>query len=239
MNDDIEQNHTKSYWKERQDRWGMAKSGEEKAIKVICNLFAKILDVPRNNIKYKRLDNIWFESCDINNHEYEWVKGAPDFVIKIFLPEKKYISVEIKLKSQEYRKTTSGGITKNGSIIPNYGCSSYYLDVVPVYKNMNDFVSKTDRKYPSFVIAFVKDDFSEVNFISLSMINKIIKGGWNNDGKNIDICIYGEGYGRDTYLIPKDATTKGGKLTGEQLRNALLDDYPKPQETNMDNTMDM
>jgi len=149
-------------------------------------------------------------------------------VVQILLSKEKYILVEIKLKSQEYRKTSIGGTTKNGSIVSNYGCNSYYLDVIPVHRNMNDFVLKTNNKPSAFIIAFVKEDFSEINIISLAKINKMIKSGWNQNGKNIDLCIYGEGYGQKAYLIPKDATTNGDKITKEQLENILLEDYPQP-----------
>ena len=149
-------------------------------------------------------------------------------MVQILLSKEKYILVEIKLKSQEYRKTSIGGATRNGSIVPNYGCNSYYLDVIPVHRNMNDFVLKTNNKPSAFIIAFVKEDFSEINIISLAKINKMIKSGWNQNGQNIDLCIYGEGYGKKAYLIPKDATTNGDKITKEQLENILLEDYPQP-----------
>ena len=228
MNSKIEREHSKQYQQERQDRWGMASNGEESAIIKICDLFARILNISRENITHIRLDEIWFEKYDINEAENEWVKGVPDFVVKILLSKEKYILVEIKLKSQEYRKTSTGGTTKNGSVISNYGCNSYYLDVVPVHRNMNDFVLKTNNNSSAFIIAFVKEDFSEINIISLAKINKMIENGWNKNGQNIDICIYGEGYGQKAYLIPKDATTNGDKITKEQLENILLEDYPKP-----------
>jgi len=228
MGSKIEQEHSTQYEQERQDRWGMASNGEKSAIIRICDLFARVLNISREDIKYTRLDEIWFDKYDINEYENEWVKGVSDFVVQILLSKEKYILVEIKLKSQEYRKTSIGGTTKNGSIVSNYGCNSYYLDVIPVHRNMNDFVLKTNNKPSAFIIAFVKEDFSEINIISLAKINKMIKSGWNQNGKNIDLCIYGEGYGQKAYLIPKDATTNGDKITKEQLENILLEDYPQP-----------
>lgn len=228
MSNKIEKDHADQYEQERQARWGMADNGEEVAIKMICDLFSSILDTSRENIKYARLDEVWFEAYDINKPENEWVKGVSNFVVQIFLDEEKYILVEIKLKSQEYRKTSSGGTTRNGSLVSNYGCNSYYLDVIPVHRNMNSFISKTNNNFSTFIIAFVKEDFSEINIISLAKINQMIKEGWSKNENKIDICIFGEGYGQDAYLIPKNATTDGNSITKQQLENILMDDYPLP-----------
>ena len=228
MSSEIEKNHASQYEQERQARWGMADNGEEIAIKKICDLFSKILDISRDNVKYARLDEIWFNKYNIEKIENEWVKGVSDFVIQISISKEQYILVEIKLKSQEYRKTTTGGATRNGSLVSNYGCNSYYLDVIPVHKNMNDFVLKTNNNFSAFIIAFVKEDFSEINIISLAKINKMISDGWEKNGEKINICIFGEGYGQNAYLIPKDATTNGKDISKQQLEVILMDDYPLP-----------
>lgn len=228
MSSEIEKNHASQYEQERQARWGMADNGEEIAIKKICDLFSTILDISRDNVKYVRLDEIWFKKYNIEEIENEWVKGVSDFVIQITISKEQYILVEIKLKSQEYRKTSTGGTTRNGSLVSNYGCNSYYLDVIPVHKNMNNFVSKTNNNFSAFIIAFVKEDFSEINIISLAKINKMIKDGWEKNGEKINIYIFGEGYGQNAYLIPKDATTDGNDISKQELERILMDDYPRP-----------
>lgn len=228
VNSKIEKELKNQYNQERKNRWSMADKGEEIAIEKICDKFSKILQIPRGNITHIRFDKLWFDKYDVNKPENEWVKGASDFAVQIILSNKKYILVEVKLKSQEYRKTTYGGTTTNGSYVSNYGCNSYYLDVIPVHRNMNSFIEKTNKKPSSFIIAFVKEDYSELNIISLAKINKMIKNGWVKNGKIINLCVYGDGYGQRAYLIPKDATTNGDTITKEQLETILLDKYPIP-----------
>lgn len=229
MSNDIEVEHATQYENEREKRWGMAEDGEEVAIKKICKIFSEILLINEDSITFERYDKLWFEVYDISLVCNEWVKGVSDYLIKIALDEEKYLLVEIKLKSEEYRKTTSGGETKNGSKISNYGCNSFYLDIVPVLRNMNNFIQNTNNQFISFIVAFVKEDFSEINIISLAKINTIITKGWKKSiDTRIDVCIFGEGYGQNTYLIPKDATANINSLTKENLERIILDEYPKP-----------
>lgn len=230
MGSEIELEHAIQYEKERNKRWGMAEGGEEIAIQRICELFSRILQIDSASISYERLDDIWFEHNDINLAENEWVKGVSDYLITIVLNQKKYLLVEIKLKSEEYRKTMYGGTTRNGSRVSNYGCSSYYLDVVPVHRNMNDFASRTNTNFSSFIIAFVKDDFSEINIISLAKINDMIENGWRKNDDFIPICTFGEGYGKVAYLIPKSSTTNGKNITKSLLERILLTGYPSPSK---------
>ena len=223
----IKENHNNQYNEERINRWGMAKEGEPIAIEKICNVLSKKLDIDLSMLKYERYDDLWFNEFPPNN-DNEWVKGTPDYVINLN-NNKEFLLFEIKIKAQEFRKTKWGGKTEGKSEIPKYGCHSFYIDIVPVLKNMNDFSTKAKLDQKSFIIAFIKEDFSEIRLISLARINKLINNGWTNDENiKIDICKYGEGYGADTYLIPKDATLNLNDLTKEQLLKILISEKPKP-----------
>lgn len=133
--------------------------------------------------------------------------------------------MEIKLKAVEFKKTVKGGTTKNGSIVPKYGCTSYYLDVEPVYQNIQHFAERTKIDKVSIWLAFVRNDLSEFRLISLACIQELIKDGWNG----IALCRFGEGYGQETYLIPKDATTDISELTREMVISATMETLVLPQ----------
>lgn len=221
MQNKITIEHKNQYSNEKKNRWGMARDGEEPSIKMICDILSKKLKISDKNISYHRYDEVFFNKYDIADIKDEWIKGTPDYYIKIILANDSYLLFEIKLKSQEYRKTSIGGKTKGGSEITNYGCNSYYLDIVPVLKNMNSFIEKTGIDSKSFVIAFIKDDFSEVMLISLAKINYLIKNGWKKTNQQLlQICKYGEGYGQNAYLIPKDCTINILELSLEDIIKA-------------------
>ena len=224
----IEKEHIAQYNNERSVRWDMADRGEGSAIVKICDIFSRILEIPRDRVSHTRLDEIWFEKYDPTILENEWVKGVPDFIVKILLGKEKYVLIEIKIKSKEFRKTVKGGNTKGGSVIPVYGCNSYYLDIKPVYTNINDFALRANLKFSSYILAFVKDDFSEINMISFAKIKKLVSDGWRKDGKIILIGKYGEGYGQNAYLIPKDATINATSISKEKLEKVLMDFCPLP-----------
>ena len=199
-------NNKDLYNQERKKRWKMAKDKEPEAIGVICDILST---VSKSHIEYSRYDEIWFEKYNPSFPENEWVKGASDYVIEI--EKQRYIYAEIKIKSQKFKKTVQGGMTKKGSYITPYGCESFYLDIVPVYKNMCEFVEKVCIDSNKFVIFFVNEKMEEVYAISLKEIKKLIKDGYRSK----PICIFSEGYGTSTeygaapnYLIPVDATHK-------------------------------
>lgn len=192
------------YNDEREKRWAMAKKKEPEAIAAVCRILERISG---HKVENERYDEIWFEKFDPNLPENEWVRGASDYVIKI--DNEKYVYAEIKLKSVKFRKTKNGGITQKGSVIAKYGCESFYLDIVPVYRNMCAFVEKTKIESRNFIIFFINETLSEVHAISLEEVQSMVKNGF----KGQKLCIFTEGYGTDTiygaapnYLIPEQAT---------------------------------
>jgi hypothetical protein len=225
---DITTDHTNQYTQERIDRWGMAENGEPIAIQKICNILSKKLGINIDDIKNERYDDLWFSKFSLDDENNECVKGAPDYIVSLN-KETEFLLFEIKIKAQEFRKTNTGGTTQGNSIIPKYGCPSYYIDIVPVLKNMNDFCIQANIEQKSFIISFIKEDFSEIRLISLAKINSLISDGWTRrDDKKISICKYGEGYGADTYLIPKDATLDLNEIKKEQLLKILISKKPVP-----------
>ena len=206
--------HEMQYRSERQERWNNAAQYEEYSIQAIV---AKIQRLDTNNeiknISYERYDKKWL------NENIEWTKGCPDYKVKIEFTSEQVLLFEVKIKNKEFLKTLTGGATRNGSVVPNYGCTSYYLDVEPVYKNMNDFCINTKISSNSFVIAFVKapntnQENTEIRVISLAKLNYLLQhNNGNKEWNNQPICYFKEGYGQGTYLIPKTATTDLDKLT--------------------------
>ena len=132
------------------------------------------------------------------------MKGCPDYRLDILSNGKieNYLFLEVKIKTKEFQKTKEGGITKDGSKVPNYGCVSYYLDIEPVLHNMNMFAEVSAIPKSAFVILFVSESLDKMQAISLKKINKLAKEGWvKNSGERIELGEYGEGYGRKTLLI--------------------------------------
>lgn len=208
----------------------MAKENEKKAIEKICFILRDVLQIASSKIEYKRYDEIWFKYYDPTNPLYEWVKGCPDYYVRIEIESNRFIYFEIKLKSKEFMKTVNGGLTQNGTIIMAYGCSSFYLDIDPVYINMNKFSKKQNISHSAFIIAFVKNDLTKIRVISLAKINEVIKNGWNKDGKIINICKYGEGYGKQTYLIPEDITTNIYTIDRKMFLQGTVEKLTLPQK---------
>jgi hypothetical protein len=189
----------------------MAEAGEELAATYIKNYIEAQFSPTQlhNPIRY---DNLWFESFPPENNE--WVKGVPDYVLAIETAGgAQYFKTEIKLKVQEFRKTSRGGTTTKGSYVPNYGCSSYYLDVTPVHSNMVLFCNQTNIPASKFIIAFINPDEADYRLITLEEINNLLSNGWNGT----PIATFAEGYGQPAYLIPKDATRALNTLTQNDL----------------------
>lgn len=212
MNNGITNLRKRAYQSEKVIRWGMALQLEEPAadeiVKVMKNTFLGNVV----NIEASRYDYHWFDAFDINYEYNDWVKGSSDYCIEIQQQngENQYLYVEIKLKGTEYRKTIFGGQTQEGTRITKYGCTSFYLDIIPVYSNITKFIDKFNIKHESFILAFINNEnLSDVNVISYARLKRIIENGW----RGIPLCEYEEGYGKKTYLIPKDATTKLTEIT--------------------------
>lgn len=206
-----------SYDKEKAKRWGMAAKGEPEAIVVIAEELNSKLKA--SNYELTRYDEEWFEIYPPNS-DNEWVKGTPDYCIDFSKEENHLFAyIEIKIKAVEFRKTFSGGTTRDGSSISKYGCSSYYLDIEPVYRNMNDFCDKIGLDKSKFVIVFISESYDCIRYITLKEVVDMTSSGWNG----APLCIYGEGYGATCYLIPKDATHKISKLSNDFLHREYLD----------------
>lgn len=187
---------------EREKRWMMAKKKEPEAIAAICRILE---GASGHQVRNERYDELWFKEFKLDLPE--WVKGASDYVLSI--DHERYVYAEIKLKSVKFQKTRYGGTTRRGSVIAKYGCESFYLDIVPVYRNMCAFAQETGIDSRNFIIFFVNEELTEVHAISLEEIQRLVKYGY----KGKPLCVYTEGYGTDTeygaapnYLIPENAT---------------------------------
>ncbi len=111
-------------------------------------------------------------------------------------------------------KTKTGGVTKLGAWIANYGCYSVYLDIHPVYQNISNFIRVFGLKKSSFIFFFVmleNNQFTDIYFINMEELDNLLANGF----KGQQITVYGEGYGMKTkegrancYLIPVDAMHK-------------------------------
>ena len=190
----------------------MAEDGEEPVANAILTHIQNQLNAINGTVI--RLDNLWFEQYDIDVPANEWAKGTPDYVISINNQGTlHFLHTEIKIKDQEFRKTVNGGTSRGGSIIPNYGCESFYLDIIPVYRNMLDFAQRTGLPKSKFIIDFFSRPYGTHHIITLEKIEAIILNGWNG----IQIGTYGEGYGQNTYLIPKNATQNLNTLSAQSI----------------------
>jgi hypothetical protein len=216
---DIESIHRSAYISEKQRRWDM----EDQCSNTILTTFStyilqKLPFLTQENVKFQRFDEMWFNAY--SPLENEWVKGCPDFIGSLTNKETRFLFIELKIKDDGiFRKTYTGGVTKNGSIIPSYGCHSFYLDIVPVYRNMKDFCAKTLLLTRSFLVLFAKKNSSpkDIFLITLAEIDILLKEVW----KGIKIAEFGEEYGQKTYLIPQDATQLLTNITKEYIYSLL------------------
>lgn len=223
--DEIEELHRVAYEAERNARWQMAEAGELPAAKHIADYIGSIFNVEEGQEPI-RYDNIWFNQYPMEEVENEWVKGVPDYAIPIHQPAKQlFYKVEIKLKAQEFRKTQYGGTTPKGSVVPRYGCPSFYLDVEPVYRNMTNFCDNSGLPTSKFIIAFVSTENNSYHLITLDQVTKLIKNGWNGHS----IATFYEGYGQRAYLIPKNATKTLDRFNKEELLQLSIDTVIRPE----------
>lgn len=202
-------NHENQYKNERESRWELAKENEYNAIKKIVI----ILKFYYQDGKAMRYDDSWFQFYDLDTLEEEnWVRGVSDFLIA--LNNQQGVYAEIKIKQQYFMKTKTGGVTKLGAWIANYGCYSVYLDIHPVYQNISNFIRVFGLKKSSFIFFFVmleNNQFTDIYFINMEELDNLLANGF----KGQQITVYGEGYGMKTkegrancYLIPVDAMHK-------------------------------
>lgn len=201
------------YAAERVYRWWSADEGEEPAMERVVADVQKLLG-RQISLEFIRYDKIIHQKHNPDLPENEWAKGCPDYALRIQLENQEvfyYCLFEIKLKYEEFRKTVTGGKTRHGSDIAKYGCESYYLDIVPVYQNMLNFCAEMRVDKRAFILAFASPN-APIRIISLSKIESMVRDGWltmlEGEEVNIRLCIYGEGYGQETYLIPKDSTRR-------------------------------
>lgn len=202
-------NHENLYKNERESRWELAKENEYNAIMAIANILRKYYP----NVKTRRYDDSWFQFYDLDIlGEEMWIRGVSDFLIA--LNNQQGVYAEIKIKQQYFMKTKTGGVTKLGTRIANYGCYSVYLDIHPVYQNISNFISVLGLKKSSFIFFFVmleNNQFTDIYFINMEELDNLLANGF----KGQQITVYGEGYGMKTkegrancYLIPVDAMHK-------------------------------
>ena len=188
--------HKNQYNKERSERWGLAHNKEDSPMQRVLEILNTSFSVARCS----RYDAPWF--LLVNPENKDWVCGVSDYIVD--LGNGTGFFAEIKIKRQLFRKTATGGITRYGSMISNYGCESAYLDKKPVYKNVNAFLELFEIPKQSFVFLFVQE--SIVYAISVAEIEELLNNGYNGE----KICEYGEGYGQQCYLIPIDTMHKLG-----------------------------
>lgn len=199
-------NNRERYEKEREARREMAREGEQPSIEA---LIKKINTRFTDNIIPVRYDNIWFKKY--NPRHIEWVKGCSDYYLDISSNnDRRYMYIEVKIKNTTFDATVYGGI-RSGQEISNYGCVSFYLDIEPVHRNMNDFCDRANIDKNNFIIMFINSNFNSIRLISLLEINNLIEYGWNG----VDISEFGANYGRRSYLIPIDATHRLEDLSYE------------------------
>ena len=194
------------YSEEKSQRWRLGEEVEPQAIKAISEYLSNYLGSMNSVVGY-RFDQMWFDMFGDSEHRNGWVKGASDYCLDF---ENALIYAEIKTKTEKFHKTVQGGKTQAGSKITPYGCESYYLDIDPVWQNMNLFCEHLHINKRAFIIFFCNEDCAEIRFISLAKINELVQSGYN--GKPLNH--FSEGYGTttsqgkraDSYLIPEDAT---------------------------------
>lgn len=214
-------NNRDRYNRERDVRRRMARDGEQPAIEALVrNINNRFTD----NIIPIRYDEIWFDRYDPNN--VEWVRGCSDYYLDISTNgnRSKYMYVEVKIKNTYFDTTLTGGV-RAGQQIANYGCVSFYLDIVPVYENMNKFCEIANIDKNNFVIMFISSDHTSIRLISLAEINNIVEHGWNG----VPICTFGAGYGQRSYLIPKDATHTIDDISIETMKSYLSNTLSVPE----------
>ena len=206
-------NNRERYNRERESRWGMARNGEQPAIEALVKKFNERFS---DNIVPIRYDDIWFERY--NPNQVEWVKGCSDYYLDISSNgnDSVYMYVDVKIKYTTFDATVYGGI-RSGQQISKYGCASFYLDIVPVHRNMNDFCERANINKGNFIIMFTDAKFETIRLISLAEINNLIHNGW----KGSIISEFGASYGERSYLIPIDATYRVEDLSDNQIRNYL------------------
>lgn len=206
--------HKAAYQSERSVRWSMEDNQAMGVIMTFLDVVANRLELPRDRVEVRRLDDYWFDVYSPD--KVEWVKGCPDYFGLIFSGNIRFLFFELKIKKNgEFLLTKTGGKTKLGTQISKYGCTSFYLDIVPVLKNMNDFCDNAGLPKDKFLVLFAEPGAGAngINLISLDAINSMIANGWNG----MAIQQFGEGYGKPTYLIPREAMTSLTDLTSTQI----------------------
>ena len=100
MRKDIEFLHREAYLNEKQKRWDM----ENKSANTIIETFTayivqKLLFLIKENIKFQRFDELWFEAYSPD--ENEWVKGCPDFIGSLTHRETRFLFIDSSYAREE------------------------------------------------------------------------------------------------------------------------------------------
>ena len=100
MRKDIEFLHREAYLNERQKRWDMENKSANTIIETFTAYIAQKLPfLIKENIKFQRFDELWFEACSPD--ENEWVKGCPDFIGSLTHRETRFLFIELKIPGKK------------------------------------------------------------------------------------------------------------------------------------------
>lgn len=206
----IPRRHHSAYVAERGSRWALERSATPAVLTLIHTMLTTALSLPSRQLTFRRFDQDWFAAYPPD--QQAWVRGAPDYCGTLWADPLLFLFLELKLKQRGiFRKTISGGVTRNGSVIASYHCPSFYLDVDPVFKNMSAFCLHTHLSPRHFLVVFAKPDAApaDIHLITLQNIHSLVRDGW----QGVPLQKFDEGYGRRAYLIPQDATMALSRAT--------------------------
>lgn len=113
-----------------------------------------------------RLDKLYFTKHDPDAQGNSWVRGCPDLLLQCGA---RSYHVELKIKTEAFRKTIAGGQTKSGAPIAAYGCASHYLDH-KVLAQQNAFCARTSLAPEQFLVMFTRPNATpdEMHIITLA-----------------------------------------------------------------------
>lgn len=196
----IDNTHRKAgYTEETEYRWGIGEYYEPQVIEEIAKKITKV------KVSYDRADKELKEYIEKSNKVPNYLLGSPDYCLLINNIKRAF--VEIKIKAQPFFKSKNDGVD-----FPGYTTPSHYLDIVPVWENINAWCNHNKIPKQKFIFCFalncnLKKDYGEkrfiaenwtYDFISLSKINAKIE-----ENRYVK---YAQGYGKECWLIPQSDT---------------------------------